>query len=98
MDMIFPVENIKCAGCARQIHNRLLQIPGVLAVEVDVTGEYVIVTSISNNRKELSEALKGMGYPEKGTSEGIDALQAVLKSYVSCAIGKVSASNKNERS
>jgi hypothetical protein len=31
-----------------------------------------------------------MGYPEKGSTQGLDAGVSNIKSYVSCAIGKMS--------
>lgn len=94
MDMIFSVENIKCGGCAMRINNRLMQMPGVLSVSVDIKEEYVLVTASENNRVPLAAVLAEMGYPEKGSTEGLIALQAKLKSYVSCAIGQIDKVNK----
>jgi hypothetical protein len=36
------------------------------------------------------EKLQDMGYPEKGSIEGFEAGVSNIKSYVSCAIGKMS--------
>jgi len=39
---------------------------------------------------ELLSKLKSMGYPEQGSVSGLDAGLANAKSFVSCAIGRVS--------
>jgi copper chaperone len=60
-------------------------------VTIDVEHETVEITHHNNFPIEtLKEKLSSMGYPEKGTLEGIDKFAANAKSYVSCAIGKIS--------
>jgi copper chaperone len=41
-------------------------------------------------REALVAKLKSMGYPEHGSVSGFDAGLANAKSFVSCAIGRVS--------
>jgi hypothetical protein len=41
-------------------------------------------------RAAIVDKLQDMGYPEKGSIEGFEAGVSNIKSYVSCAIGKMS--------
>jgi copper chaperone len=90
MDHIIEVENIKCSGCANTIEYRLKKIDTVLQVSVDIEQGRVTVEAGDDSRAQLVAALLTSGYPEKGTTEGIKAATAKAKSYVSCAIGKIS--------
>lgn len=91
MDTIISVENIKCAGCVNSIRQHLAAIPGLLSVEVDIPGESVLITADRDVRTQAIDVLARLGYPEKGSSEGLDALGAKAKSFVSCALGKLSS-------
>ena len=80
------VENIKCAGCMTSIKNALLKIKGIAKVEIDQGEEKI---SLMGNKYELSEvlaSLNSMGYPQQGDN----TIFKQAKSYVSCAIGKMS--------
>jgi copper chaperone len=89
MDIVISVDNIKCGGCAASIQNGLRKIIGILSVEVDIKGESVLITADHDVRAQAIKALQDMGYPEKGSVDGIQALGAKAKSFVSCAIGRV---------
>lgn len=85
------IDNLKCSGCAGTIKKGLLSFPEVSEVLVDVENEMVNVTySDEFSLKKLKDKLHSMGYPEKGTVEGFDKFASNAKSYVSCAIGKIS--------
>ena len=73
--MIFEVENIKCGGCANSISQKLLTIERV--------------ERVAPFRAMILEALARMGYPEKGSVEGLGSVKAKATSYVSCAVGKL---------
>jgi copper chaperone len=88
MDIIIVVDNIKCSGCANSIRTGLLKIPGVISVEVDIGGESVLIAADQDVRLQAIERLAAMGYPEKGQSEGLAALSAKARSFVSCAVGR----------
>ncbi len=90
MDIVISVDNIKCAGCANSIRQRLMKIPRLISVEVDIQGESVLVTAESDIRAQVVEALSALGYPEKGSQNGLQALGSKAASFVSCALGKVS--------
>jgi copper chaperone len=83
------VENIKCGGCAHSIVSKLSILEGVNAVQVDVEKGTVCFESISEQVEQVKAKLADMGYPEQGTLEGLSSVGAKAKSFVSCAIGKM---------
>jgi copper chaperone len=89
MEHVIEVENIKCGGCANSITRSLQKLDGVSNVGVDIESGRVTITSASENRAQLVAALLKNGYPEKGSTEGLQAARARAKSFVSCAIGKL---------
>jgi copper chaperone len=84
----FEVANIKCGGCARSIDKALRADPRVTGVEVDVEKGVVSVQAGDDAREPLRAELLRLGYPEAGSTEGLAALAARGKSFVSCAIGR----------
>tara|TARA_Y100001936_G_C15975655_1_gene613600 strand:+ start:260 stop:550 length:291 start_codon:yes stop_codon:yes gene_type:complete len=89
------VENIKCGGCANTIEKKLLKNSWVTHVDINVeTGE--IAYEIPNNENtdqniaKISSQLTSIGYPEMGSVQGFKSKTAKAKSFISCAIGKVS--------
>jgi len=90
MQHIIEVENIKCGGCASTIMNKLGKLDGVAQVSVDIEAGRVSVEAAEDSREQLVKTLLHSGYPEKGTAEGIKAAKAKAKSFVSCAIGRMS--------
>jgi len=90
MQHIIEVENIKCGGCANTIVKRLKKIEGVADVGVDIENGRVTVETDADNHAEIVAALHASGYPEKGSAAGIEAASAKARSFVSCAIGRIS--------
>lgn len=90
MKHIIEVENIKCGGCANTIVNKLGKLEDVGQVSVDIEQGRVNIDAADDSREQLVKTLLQSGYPEKGTAEGIKAAKAKAKSFVSCAIGKMS--------
>ena len=90
MHHTIEVENIKCHGCANTITRQLGKLDGVTDVNVDIASGRVSVESQNDHREQLVAALQANGYPEKGSAEGIEAAKAKAKSFVSCAIGRMS--------
>jgi len=88
--MEIEIENLKCGGCARSIVNGLTDMQGVSDVEVDQENKSVKFSGEEASRAQVAEKLRSMGYPEKGTLEGLSAGIANAKSFVSCAIGRMS--------
>jgi copper chaperone CopZ len=83
----FFVENIKCGGCMSGIKNALLAFPGVKSVEIDLEEELITIQGENLDRTAYIKKVDGMGYPEKGNNTFLKE----AKSYVSCAIGKVTS-------
>lgn len=82
------VENIKCGGCANSIQKGLLKIEGVDSVNVDIEQGVVNIEGHAQ-RDALVQSLLSMGYPEKGSVEGLHSLKAKATSFVSCAVGRI---------
>lgn len=94
MGLEIAVENIKCGGCANSIRKQLLGLEGVEQVDVDVAqGVVCIAVDSAASEEGLLEQvllqLQKMGYPQVGSVEGLRATGAKAKSFVSCAVGKL---------
>jgi copper chaperone len=85
------VENIKCGGCASTITRRLNELDAVSDCQVDVEAGVVSITGDESSKTEVTQLLLNLGYPESGTAEGLKAAKAKAKSFVSCAVGKMSS-------
>lgn len=85
------VENIKCGGCASTIRSKLEAIEGVSGVDVQVEEGIVSIEAAEDTREAVTARLHSLGYPESGTAEGIAAATAMAKSFVSCAVGRLSS-------
>ncbi len=90
------VENLKCHGCANTIRREMAWIGEVIGVEVDVDNSIVKIDYAGKNnmRDVFIEKLSRLGYPEEGTGK----FNQKVKSYVSCAIGRISKSEKTDKS
>lgn len=84
------IENIKCGGCERSILKGLTTIDGLSDIAIDREAQKVSVKASPELRAAIIDKLRSMGYPEKGSVRGFDAGLANAKSFVSCAIGRVS--------
>lgn len=88
MNTTIFIQNLKCNGCATTITNKLSELNAIFNIEVNVDEgsvnfDYVDDLALSNAK----ETLKRNGYPEAGAE---NSLGTKAKSYVSCAIGKMS--------
>jgi copper chaperone len=89
-DMHFEIDNLKCGGCEKTILKGLNALEGVTDVSVDHELQMVSLQADPAMREAIADKLQDMGYPEKGSIEGFEAGVSNIKSYVSCAIGKMS--------
>lgn len=80
------VENIKCGGCMNTITKAVLSIEGTSNVTIDLESEKISVDAPDEARSKIVEKLHSLGYPEVGHNNLIEK----AKSYVSCAVGKMS--------
>ena len=89
MSYMISVENIKCGGCAHTIKTKLEELDGIDEVSVAIEAGEVTIQGTDDSRDIAASELLRLGYPEKGTAEGIKAAAAKAKSFVSCAIGRI---------
>ena len=82
------IQNLKCGGCANTITKNLSTIEGIQNITVNVE-ESAVGFSYANDDQlnTVKDKLKVLGYPEDGAA---NSLGSKAKSYVSCAIGKIS--------
>jgi copper chaperone CopZ len=85
MKQQFEVENIKCGGCVNSIKTALLKLKGVESIEVDKDIDTIALTG-TIERDLVIKKLNDLGYPEKGQNTMVKK----AKSYVSCAVGRMS--------
>ena len=88
METTIHIQNLKCGGCANTITKGISSIEAVQNVSVNVD-ESTVTFSYDTEAQvnEVKNKLKSLGYPEDGEA---NTLGAKAKSYVSCAIGKMS--------
>lgn len=82
------IQNLKCHGCANTITTQLSKLTGIDKVEV--SNETDQVSFIYNSSEALASAkkkLSSLGYPAEGEA---NPLPKKAKSFVSCAVGRVS--------
>jgi copper chaperone len=84
------IDNLKCGGCANTIVKGVSALDGVRGVEVLHDTSTVRVQATGAQRPAIEAKLTQMGYPPAGSLAGIQAGLANAKSYVSCAIGRIS--------
>lgn len=82
------IQNLKCQGCAKSIAQTLGVFPEIKEVHVDLESSVVsITTDADDQREKYEETLTSAGYPPVGAD---NPLHRKAKSYVSCAIGRMS--------
>ena len=88
METTIYIQNLKCGGCANTITKGISSMESIDNVLVNVEESTVTFSYSSEEQlEEVKNKLKSMGYPEDGEA---NTLGAKAKSYVSCAIGKMS--------
>ena len=82
------VQNLKCGGCAKTITNKISEISGITAINVDVENSVVSFSSDNTNSAiAVKNKLKSIGYP---SIDDENTFTSKAKSFVSCATGKIS--------
>ncbi len=88
METTIQIQNLKCGGCANTITKNIVVLGGITNVTVNVEESTVTFNYETEAQLvEVKEKLKTLGYPEDGAT---NSLGSKAKSYVSCAIGKMS--------
>jgi copper chaperone CopZ len=80
------VENIKCNGCITSIKLAIMKFAGVKSVEINLDEEKITIDGKGVKKEAILKKLTSLGYPEKGHN----TIFIQAKSYVSCAVGKMS--------
>ncbi len=88
MKISLIIQNLKCGGCAKTITEKLTDINDVSNVQVDTTLNTVSLNySQESTLENVKNVLSNIGYPIFGEE---NTLGKKVKSYVSCAVGKMS--------
>jgi copper chaperone len=90
MELQFEVANVKCAGCANTIESALRADPRLNSVSVELQRQVVTVEAPAEVRHDIAATLARLGYPAKGSVDGLKPTAAVAKSFVRRAIGRLS--------
>lgn len=89
------IANLSCNGCVNTITKKLMILPGIKTVEVNLETNTVSVGHIESvDRNLLIETLLSLGYPEATAKNG---LLTQLKSVTSCLTGKMDNQFKNKQ-
>lgn len=89
MSLVFELANVKCGGCANSIRKAVMEFPDASVIALDPASGRLEVDAAADQRDAIAQRLKQLGYPEQGTVEGIAAMAASAKSFVSCAVGRI---------
>jgi len=83
------IENLKCHGCANTIRKEVSKLEGVSSVEVGMedSSVNVVYDEQIQQKDNILHKLAKIGYPEKGNN----TFTSEVKSYVSCAIGRMTS-------
>lgn len=88
--MQIEIDNLKCGGCEKSIIKGLSAMPEVADLVVDREQQMVRFAGAASDRDAVVQKLRSMGYPEKGSLAGMKAGMANAKSFVTCAVGRMS--------
>ena len=88
MKAIVKIQNLKCHGCATTITKKLTALENISEVEVD-NDEHTVSFFYSDmlDLVKVKLTLNSLGYPEESDA---NSLSEKAKSFVSCAIGRIS--------
>lgn len=88
MRKTIEIQNLKCGGCANTVITKLNTLDAINNVEVEVeTSKVSFDYRYSNDLVFVEKKLSQLGYPPIGLD---NPLTAKAKSFVSCAVGKMS--------
>ena len=90
MKKIFQVENVKCGGCAATLKKKLEPLFGEIEVNLEKEPREITLEIAADQIETLQAELRSLGYPLSTDELGfIDNTTAKVKSFVSCAVGKI---------
>jgi copper chaperone len=87
MNTTLYIQNLKCGGCANTVTTKISAIENIENVKVDVENDTVTFDFVSESDLEnVKKKLMSLGYPAVGEA---NPLSAKAKSFVSCAVGRM---------
>lgn len=87
MKTTLELQNLKCAGCAHSITAKLRHLSQVSNIQIDIKQSLVSLSYDDESVLiEIKSLLYKLGYPVIGDK---NALTTKVKSFVSCAIGRI---------
>lgn len=88
MEATLKIQNLKCGGCANTIITKLGELNHLSKINVDNTNDSVSFNYLTEESfTEAKTLLAKLGYPIVGEK---NALTTKAKSFVSCAVGRIS--------
>ena len=91
MQQTFKVQNIKCGGCANTVKTKLKEKFGEVEVNLEVMPREITLEIDDSQIENLRAKMKKLGYPFADEElNGFESVETKAKSFVSCAIGKMS--------
>ncbi len=88
MYITLKIQNLKCGGCANTIVNKLGELNNITEINVDNTNDSVSFGySTDEDVENIKTLLAKLGYPIVGEK---NILTTKAKSFVSCAVGRMS--------
>ena len=90
MKKTFQVENVKCGGCAATLKKKLEPLFGEIEVDLEKEPREITLEIADDQIATLQAELRSLGYPLSTDTLGfVDNTTAKVKSFVSCAVGKM---------
>ncbi|MEN9434184.1 MAG: hypothetical protein RLZZ422_1773 [Pseudomonadota bacterium] len=89
MDTVLEVENIRCGGCVNTITRKLMSDERITDVKVDIEAQTITVSSEEDVKASAEALLFSLGYPLRGSVQGLESFKEKARSVVSCAIGRM---------
>lgn len=86
----FQVKNVKCGGCAATLKTKLEPLFGEIEVDLEKEPREITLEIADDQIATLQAELRSLGYPLSTDTLGfVDNTTAKVKSFVSCAVGKM---------
>ncbi len=87
MKTTIQIQNLKCGGCANTILNSISKLKNVQDIDITVESSKVSFNyETTDDLNTVKNTLSKIGYPVIGEENSITKK---AKSYISCAIGRV---------
>ncbi len=94
MRTTITIQNLKCDGCKHTLQTKVSKILGISNVLVDVAESSISFDyDAPSVLEKLKTELSALGYPIIGDS---NTVFSKAKSYVSCAVGKMTSKKNPE--